>query len=133
MKEKVSLKDLSEFDRNYLLLNSRFSITDEHGKNRNESQENVGRNTKGIDFFEQVLTAITHEILQELYDINIDALPIYNINNFVVVKESDSWILAVITIKVMGRFIAGEKMKTNASSEVFNSVKRVNSNIELSF
>lgn len=133
MKEKVSLKDLSEFDRNYLLLNSFFSIIDEHGNNRNENQENVARNTNGLSVFEQVLTAVTHEILQELYDINIDAIPVYNINSFVVAKESDLWIVSVITRKVIGRFISGEKLNTNFSEEIFNWQKKVNSNIELIF
>lgn len=113
LKLEVSIKDLSKFDSDFLKENLHFSTVDKYGKDRNEGQETIGRTGIGLDLFEQVMTAITHEILNRCERSYIKAIPTYQINKFVVFAQSDMMKVWFISTDVIRDFINGAKFKVN--------------------
>jgi len=108
-KGKISIKDLTEFDRDYLIANNYFSTIDLNGKDRNEGQDTIGRITEDLNVFEDAITAITHEIVRRVAKENLGAvIPTYQINKFVAYPGNEEQVY-ILALNVMKDFIIGEK------------------------
>lgn len=125
------MKDLSDFDKKFLLKNCLFSEIDQFGKSRNKGENCIGRQNKGTSNFEQVITAITHAIITEAYKRQIPAIPTYHINSFVITPESNTRFLKLIACKVITQFIHGKSFNTSLGDDVHRWQIELNKKIGL--
>jgi len=123
--EKISIKDLNAFDRDYLKKHFYFSEKDSFGRDRNKGQFQIGRKSKGTSPFELALTAISHEIMRRCLAVGIDVIATYHINQYVLAADTDTATVERIAARIIAEFIYGKEINVQMTDKEFAHYSKI--------